>query len=262
MKKIHQTAKNTNLSPLGIQSQQLLKKYHPDWEYKLWTDQDLEQLLPKFPEFETIWDTLEGIQKADIGRYMILYLYGGLYADTDVIFNKSIEPLIKNSHEIYIAPTTPIFPHNDPTMTNFLMYTGISGQLFFKDLLDNVHKRLKKNKHFNKIAYTTGREVLNDTAKNHSNVKMISDDYILNKHCNHTPLPPTLVAYHQGSTTRPTDGSWTKKAVHDINKMECNMRENFGIEGNCSQAPVAFITWICILIILIIVIFCLGFFKS
>ncbi|MBX7065866.1 MAG: hypothetical protein K1X28_01425 [Parachlamydiales bacterium] len=54
---------------------------HPDWEYRLWTDAD----VPNFPFLnrERFEKAINVGEKADIFRYEILNLYGGLYVDTD-----------------------------------------------------------------------------------------------------------------------------------------------------------------------------------
>lgn len=61
--------------------QESWKEYHPDWEYKLWTDKDIAE----FGLVNQHWyDKAENYaQKADIARYEILYREGGLYVDTD-----------------------------------------------------------------------------------------------------------------------------------------------------------------------------------
>ncbi|MDR3550730.1 MAG: glycosyltransferase, partial [Candidatus Babeliales bacterium] len=55
--------------------------HHPDWEYKLWTDADIAQLIL---ENQTIYDqAINYAERSDIARYEILYRFGGLYVDTD-----------------------------------------------------------------------------------------------------------------------------------------------------------------------------------
>jgi mannosyltransferase OCH1-like enzyme len=52
---------------------------NPDWQYKLWTDGNIQELnLPK------LYFTIKNVgQKSDYLRYHILNKYGGIYADTD-----------------------------------------------------------------------------------------------------------------------------------------------------------------------------------
>jgi len=88
--KIHQTSKTKNLTSFQQKSKDSILRIHGDIYYKLWDDNDLLELSKKeFPNLANIWDNLEGIQRADLGRYVILYLEGGLYVDTDVIFEKN-----------------------------------------------------------------------------------------------------------------------------------------------------------------------------
>ncbi len=57
------------------------KKFHPQWQYKLWTDEDVKHLTLFNRE---LYDKLTNYgPKADILRFEILYQFGGLYVDTD-----------------------------------------------------------------------------------------------------------------------------------------------------------------------------------
>jgi len=56
-------------------------KHHPDWQYKLWTDKDIQELNLVNKDIynaATNWG-----EKSDIARYEILFRFGGLYIDTD-----------------------------------------------------------------------------------------------------------------------------------------------------------------------------------
>lgn len=65
--------------------------FHPDWEYKLWTNADLETF--PFINKEAFDAASNWGMKADILRYEILFYHGGLYADLDCECIKSYEPL-------------------------------------------------------------------------------------------------------------------------------------------------------------------------
>lgn len=56
-------------------------KHHPDWQYKLWTDDDVENLGLVNKKWYDQTDNY-GF-KSDIARYEILYRFGGVYVDTD-----------------------------------------------------------------------------------------------------------------------------------------------------------------------------------
>ena len=56
-------------------------KYNPDYEYKLWTEDDIDSLdLPHREFYDTI---INYGPKSDILRYYILEKFGGVYVDTD-----------------------------------------------------------------------------------------------------------------------------------------------------------------------------------
>lgn len=57
------------------------QKFHPDWEYRLWTDKDVKNLPMINSHFFN--ESYNYGEKSDIMRYEILYEYGGVYVDFD-----------------------------------------------------------------------------------------------------------------------------------------------------------------------------------
>lgn len=72
------------------------KNLMPSWVVRKWTDCDIN--TNEFPEnIVQLLSTVEkGAQKADIMRYFIIEKYGGVYMDTDVTPNKSLEPMVSS----------------------------------------------------------------------------------------------------------------------------------------------------------------------
>ena len=66
---------------------------HPDWEYRLWTDEDVDG----FPwrNKELFLQAKNPGMKSDIWRYEIINQFGGLYVDTDREAIRSFEPLTR-----------------------------------------------------------------------------------------------------------------------------------------------------------------------
>lgn len=93
---IHQTWKNSIVPIKLITWVKSWVKYHPDWEYWLWTDESARNLIAdKYPWFLDTFDNYsENIRRADALRYFVLYEYGGIYADLDMESLKSLNPLI------------------------------------------------------------------------------------------------------------------------------------------------------------------------
>lgn len=67
------------------------QKFNSEWEYKLWTDDDIQYL--DLPNKDLYASTNVG-SKADLLRYYLLDTYGGLYVDTDFECLKPFDDLI------------------------------------------------------------------------------------------------------------------------------------------------------------------------
>jgi hypothetical protein len=84
---VHQTWKNTNLSPSQQQSVDSWRRDYPDLGYRLWTDPELQDFMQKeLPWYMPVFDRLDPfIKKVDCVRYAWMWLYGGVYADIDMM---------------------------------------------------------------------------------------------------------------------------------------------------------------------------------
>jgi hypothetical protein len=91
---IHQTWHDAN-PPEDIGSPRSWREKNPGWAYRLWTDRDLRQFMgDEFPNLLPLYDSYErGVQRADLGRYCLLYRLGGLYADIDTVCLSPVEPI-------------------------------------------------------------------------------------------------------------------------------------------------------------------------
>lgn len=67
------------------------KELHPDWEYMLWTEENIINT----PIFNFVQDAKQFSSKSNIIRIYAILNYGGVYADTDVDWNKNIDCLLK-----------------------------------------------------------------------------------------------------------------------------------------------------------------------
>jgi hypothetical protein len=83
---IHQTYKSHDLPANYYAWREECKRLNPCWEFKLWTDQDnLKFVRQKFPRFFPYYMAYTAkIKRIDSVRYLILYLYGGVYFDLDM----------------------------------------------------------------------------------------------------------------------------------------------------------------------------------
>lgn len=84
---LHQTWKVGELRPDHARYRETWRRGLPtDWVMRLWTDTDLDLLVSReFPWFAPVWSRLiPHIKKVDTARYMLMYKFGGVYADLDM----------------------------------------------------------------------------------------------------------------------------------------------------------------------------------
>lgn len=95
-----------------------MKKLHPDWKIVLYTDAEMHELVQSyFPDLsDTFFRFPLKIQRLDIFRVLVVYLYGGFYLDMDVYCNKPIAPLLLHSivlgEEKTLSPVEMNLPHH------------------------------------------------------------------------------------------------------------------------------------------------------
>lgn len=80
-KKIHQIWLGGEVPSRVLELTEKIKKFHPDWEYKLWTDKDVDSLSFFNKKLYDLHDNYG--TKSDILRLEILFKEGGIYLDTD-----------------------------------------------------------------------------------------------------------------------------------------------------------------------------------
>lgn len=91
---------------------------NPEYEYILWNEDNIEPLFNDFPIYRIVYDleqTYNG--KSDILRYLILYIYGGIYIDADSVWinQKSFNTLLEqvNDSEVFAGKS----PYNLESLT-------------------------------------------------------------------------------------------------------------------------------------------------
>jgi mannosyltransferase OCH1-like enzyme len=94
---IHQTWRSSEVPERWMEFQRSWPHYQEAWDYRLWTDLALRQLIVEhYPWFLPIYDNYpKPIQRVDAARYFILHRYGGVYADLDFECLRPLEPLLR-----------------------------------------------------------------------------------------------------------------------------------------------------------------------
>lgn len=78
------------------------RKYHPGWQVKIWKDSDIEDFQWYSEKSKKNFYSAESYaEKADILRLEVLYQFGGVYSDTDVICLRSFHDLIASDLQFF-----------------------------------------------------------------------------------------------------------------------------------------------------------------
>ncbi|KAL3880252.1 hypothetical protein ACJMK2_032501 [Sinanodonta woodiana] len=108
---IHQTWIDTNIPEDFRKYVSSLKENHRNYVYMFWTDKMalkfVEDMFPMILPFYVNYRL--NLQRADAVRYMILYEYGGVYADLDIVSLRPLDPVLRKyscilSQEPHIHP--------------------------------------------------------------------------------------------------------------------------------------------------------------
>ena len=105
---IHQTwfDNNKTLPTIFDKMIQESKKINQNFEFKLWTDDNIEEFLSNnYKELYEIYSkNILGVQKSDLARLAIIHYYGGIYIDLDILLLKNLNDLFDfNKNLLYIS---------------------------------------------------------------------------------------------------------------------------------------------------------------
>eukprot|EP00038_Savillea_parva_P009827 m.186087 g.186087 ORF g.186087 m.186087 type:complete len:963 (-) comp16670_c0_seq1:209-3097(-) len=101
-KLIHQTWKTEDIPSRQRFDVATWTNMNPTYTYKLWTDHDMdEHMEANHADMMTAWDLMKPIEKADTFRYVVLYDFGGYYADIDVACTQPIDSWTDNTHNFH-----------------------------------------------------------------------------------------------------------------------------------------------------------------
>lgn len=102
---VYQTWSKKNVPPYMKKTMDHNKQLNPDFTFHLYDDNDCREFIKKNYNNDVLdaYDGLNpGAYKADLWRYCILYMYGGIYMDVKIklLFNFSLKELVYSEHYV------------------------------------------------------------------------------------------------------------------------------------------------------------------
>ena len=140
---------------------------HPDWQYWFWTKESQEKLIrKKYPTYLSLYQGYElEIQRSDMIRFLILYEFGGIYADLDMEVLKPLDDIIQGKPCLLAAATeevaTVFLETNETFITNNALIACKPRHRLLKLILEGFFKG-RRNKD---VMSSTGPLLLDSVVK-------------------------------------------------------------------------------------------------
>jgi mannosyltransferase OCH1-like enzyme len=219
---IHQTWKTTDIPDEWRSAVHHCKTVNKGFEYILWTDETMDTFVKEnYPNFYKIYKSYKyNIQRCDAFRYLVLYKYGGVYIDMDIVCKQNLNNFLH--YDLVLAQSSNI----ETSFTNSF-FMSIPNHPFFKYCIDNLGENVNSYQYFGKhlhVMNSTGPLFLNKMINNYGKMK---DVYILTKKefagdcniCNETTCKGgTYFNHTQG-------GTWNEIDSRIYNFVLCNKKK-------------------------------------
>jgi hypothetical protein len=139
--------------------------HNPGWQYKLWTNDDIENILAINPKYIPLFKKYQEVKsypgQKDLLEFLILYKHGGVFLDADVECVRSFDSLAYN-YDFFSA----LEPGNGwskvPIMTNAIVGTKPNNKIFLDTLDDAMLEYSALNKANNTAAKVWFRKIMNE----------------------------------------------------------------------------------------------------
>lgn len=165
---IMQTWKTNEVPNKWKTSPESIERYMSDWHYALMTDDDnLRFVQDYFPQYLVMYISFpHAIQRADVIRYMWLYVNGGLYLDLDYELQEPLDRLFYVDADLYFMPSSNVGAY----LTNSIMACK-PNHPFWLELLEEIKYRQinpkvwARGKHL-EVMMSTGPGILSEVLRN------------------------------------------------------------------------------------------------
>lgn len=118
--------------------------WNPEYDYQLFSDEDCEQFIKKyFPDnvLSAFQKLNVGPYKADLWRYCVLYIKGGIYVDIDTVCLHPLKNIISHQDQFVSA-------RDNPTGMNYIyqaFLASVPKHPFLKEAIDQCVKNIETN---------------------------------------------------------------------------------------------------------------------
>jgi len=152
------------------------KRVNNGFKYLLWTHESMDTFVKTYYSgFYKVYKLYKyDIQRCDAFRYLLLYKYGGVYLDLDMICNKELDKFVH--YDLVFARSS-----NVETYFTNAFFMVVPNHPFFKYCIKHLYENKDNYKYFGKhlhVMYSAGPAFLTDMVNNYKN---IPNSYTLSK---------------------------------------------------------------------------------
>jgi hypothetical protein len=165
---IHQTWKTTVIPIEWKEFQSSWQRFHPDWQYILWTNEDNRRFIEThYPEFITTYDDYSyDIQRADAVRYFILHHFGGIYADLDLECLRPMDDAILDRPFVTAyEPEAHVVQLRESYMVGNAFMASIPESLCLNRIIETMKTRSPRIVSHKEVLSSTGPEMVTSALK-------------------------------------------------------------------------------------------------
>lgn len=186
-----------NLPDYAVQAMSSWTEKNPGWEHRYMNDLEAREFIRSEygEEYAQIFDSVPvPVMRGDMWRYLIIYKYGGVYADLDTTCLEPIDSWLKEDHRMVVCP------ENNLHFVQWA-FAAAPGHSVIKSVIDLMIDRLKNpdysKKHF--VHIHTGPGVWTDGIYNGLGIKKEKHDCGMENAegvCEHVSLISDSIEYN------------------------------------------------------------------
>jgi len=200
---VYQTWKTKELPPIMKNFNNLLKEQNPEFQFHLYDDNDCREFISQHFDSDVVhaFDSLKpGAYKADLWRYCVLYINGGIYLDIKYYGINGFKLISLTEKEHYANDWTPktkgLDINFEKGVYNAIMVT-LPGNEILKKCIDRIVLHVKIKFYGINPLHPTGPFLLKEYFTNEERKEWNLNLYIRFHDCIRYDLYPILTYYKQ-----------------------------------------------------------------
>lgn len=125
-----------------------IKENNPDISIKYFDDEKIEAFLKRHfndQVINTYYKLKPGAYKADLFRYCVLYVNGGVYGDLTQTYLKPIDKLVDFERDCLVLTKDLIYPPHNTNGLAISFMAAVKGLPIFKEAIDQIIQNVENN---------------------------------------------------------------------------------------------------------------------